>query len=47
MKHSILLPDFRHPEIATHDADRLRAIRAAGAQHALAWLRRLLGGQRG
>ncbi len=28
MKYSILLPDFRHPDVAAHDADRLRAVRA-------------------
>ncbi|WP_193752370.1 hypothetical protein [Cupriavidus sp. IDO] len=28
MKFSILLPDFRHPEVAAHDADRLHAVRA-------------------
>ncbi|CAG9187323.1 hypothetical protein [Cupriavidus pinatubonensis] len=27
MKFSILLPDFRHTEVAAHDADRLRAMR--------------------
>lgn len=27
MKFSILLPDFRHPDVAAHDADRLRAMR--------------------
>ncbi|WP_156811461.1 MULTISPECIES: hypothetical protein [unclassified Cupriavidus] len=47
MKYAVLLPDFRHPEMATHDADRLRAMRQAGARRAAAWLRRLLGGWRG
>jgi len=46
MRYAILAPNFRHPKIATHDADRLRAIHESGKHHALSRLRRLLSGWR-